>query len=92
MKLKNAPIPEGEEERECPICDSEGSIVLHEGDKVCRECQFTTSSESQRRDRDTSWADWHDHRDDEYDGFYGDGRIKFVGGFASAYEFGEDFF
>lgn len=92
MNLENAPIPEGEEERECPVCEREGSIVLHDGDKVCRNCQFTTSSESQRRREESAWDEWHDHRDDEYEGFYGDDRIKFVGGFSSAYEFGEDFF
>jgi hypothetical protein len=95
MEIETAPSTDNEDE-ECGICEAEGSFVLYDGDKVCKECGHAPAGGSGRDSLsdgggDTEWADWLQHRRDEYDGFYGEDRIKFVGGFASAYEFGSDF-
>lgn len=94
MNLENAPRPDDEEDRECSICDSENSFVLYEGERVCKECGYApTAGGTAVSTQNTSeeWDDWFEHRDEQYSGFHGTDRIKFVGGFASAYDFGADF-
>jgi len=91
MRLSNA--PRLDEERECPICDAEGKYVLYEGDKMCRTCGHVPSPSSIGGDEKGPWKQWHEHRkeNEEYSGFTGENRIKFVGGFAAAYVFDDDF-
>jgi len=91
MDIETAPSLD-EEDVECAVCDAEESFVIYEGDKVCKECGHAPSGGGRSVTTDDSeWADWLQHRREEYDGFYGEDRIKFVGGFAAAYEFGADF-
>lgn len=90
MDISTAPsVPNDDDEpTTCDVCSAENSYVLYDGDKVCSECghapdgrqeQFTTD------DVADPWAEWFSHRRAEYAGWYGEDRIKFVGGFASAY-------
>jgi hypothetical protein len=79
-------------DEECAICDGENTFVLYEGDKVCRQCGHAPSPKAgSSADEQSEWERWDEHRKDEYSGFYGDERIKFVGGFVAAYEFEDDF-
>lgn len=81
-------------ERECPLCGSEGTFVRFDFDTMCTSCSYSPADSGEsvpQKSVQTQWSDWHEHRDEEYDGFSGDERIKMVGGFAHAYQFGEDF-
>lgn len=89
MRLETAPTVE--EDHECAICGATGSFVLYDHDKVCRECGYVPSADDGDETEDDEWERWFEHRDEDYDGFRGEDRIKMVGGFASAYVFGEDF-
>jgi hypothetical protein len=86
MKLETAPTVESEEDVTCAVCDTENPFVLYDGEKVCTECGHTPTSGGRSVTHETDqWSSWLQHRRDEYDGFYGDERIKFVGGFEAAY-------
>jgi len=92
MELETAPSVDEAEEKECAVCDEEGTFVIYDGDKVCDNCGYAPAGggSSVTADED-EWQAWLVHRDEEYSGFYGEDRIKFAGGFASAYDFGADF-
>lgn len=92
MNLETAPKHDEGEDEECAICDGENTFVLYENDKVCKQCGHAPTSTDRPSDNtETEWSRWEQHRREEYSGFYGDERIKFVGGFTSAYQFEKDF-
>lgn len=80
------------EEADCPLCGKENAYVLRDNDKVCEECNYMPRAETTVESADP-WDEWHEHRrdNDDYSGFTGENRIKFVGGFTSAYVFEDDF-
>lgn len=89
MNIETAPsATDGvDEEPTCGVCGAEGSFVLYDRDKVCIECGHAPDG-GESLDAHNSgdrWVEWWQHRAANYDGFYGDGRIKMVGGFGSAY-------
>ena len=89
MNIETA--PSADEERECPICSTDGSYVEYGGDLVCLNCAHTPTPETTRSQDANPWGQWHKHRRDEYDGFYGEERVRMIGGFAATYDFGPDF-
>lgn len=69
---------------ECDEC--EGPLVMVKGDKRCNDCGLLSGSVVDDEPQ-TEWEEWHEHRreSDDYEGFTGQDRIKFVGGFISCY-------
>lgn len=95
MDIDTAPTADGEDDDdvECDNCAG-GTYVLYDGDKLCRDCGYIAGSGGGSREREVDdWAAWQQHRreHEDYSGFHGPDRIKMVGGFASAYDFGADF-
>ena len=65
----------------CDECD--GPYIMHEGDKMCARCGLLSgSADTEEVD---PWEEWREHRDEHYEGWTGEERIKMVGGFASPY-------
>jgi hypothetical protein len=93
MSVSEARRVEEDGQHDCPLCDSEAPYVLFDGDKMCENCGHTPGADGGggTASSDDEWADWREHRADMYEGFYGPDRIKFPGGFASAYVFEDDF-
>jgi len=82
-----------DEQHECPICEAEAPYVLYDDDKMCKHCGHVPGAPNDRAaDEETEWEQWVEHRAEMYAGFTGPDRVKMVGGFASAYDFGSDFF
>lgn len=91
MTLENAPsvsnaVEDEDDVEVCDVCDAKQSFVLYEHDKVCKECGFTPSGDDTSQYEQETWDDWWEHRRNQYSGFYGDERVKMVGGFARPYE------
>lgn len=77
-----------ESQHECPVCMAE-AYVLYEHEKMCANCGHTPSPEGSSGLVTTpreEWKDWHQHRREEYEGWYGEDRIRFPGGFVGAYD------
>jgi ribosomal protein S27AE len=89
MNIDTAPQIE-DEERECPNCGEDGTFVRYDGDTVCSECHYTSTPSNRISDREPQWSWWWKHRRDEYSGWYGDERVRMVGGFYSAWDY-DDF-
>jgi hypothetical protein len=85
--VSEIPVDE-ERQHECPLCGAEAPYVLYDGDKMCGECGHVPGVGGDDKDAHESWRE---HRRENYSGWTGPDRIKFPGGFASAYDFGEDF-
>lgn len=93
MKLETAPRVEyGDDEDDpinCPLCEGELTYVKYEHDTVCIECGHVRGAQQSRgqRTRTSVWEEWWEHRrtSDEYEGWYGENRIRMVGGFRSSY-------
>jgi len=85
------PAPSLSEDRECPICENEGTYVDIGFNGVCTVCSHAPDSKEYEGGDDDGWTPWFEHRDDRYSGLHGDDRKKCVGGFAAAYEFDTDF-
>jgi hypothetical protein len=91
MDIESAPSVE-DDDSECGLCGREGTFVLYDGDRLCKHCGYApTSNNTMDTTEDSEWEGWLTHRNSEYSGFFGPDRVKFVGGFASAYEFESDF-
>ena len=88
--FENARRVDEDGQHECPVCGADAPYVLYDGDKMCVECGHVPGVGGRSKDT-TEWQEWLSHRDNEYSGWHGPERIKFVGGFASAYVFEEDF-
>lgn len=80
-----------DEEGDCPNCGLENAYVLRDDDKVCENCNYMPRAVSHTPDDTDEWEQWWEHRrqSDEYSGFEGENRIKFVGGFVLPYIDGE---
>lgn len=90
MDMESAPSVAESEEQECALCGNEGTFVIYDGDKVCTTCGHAPDNTTSVTTNGDEFEDWLDERS-EYSGWYGQDRIKFAGGFASAYDFGSDF-
>lgn len=93
MGIDTAPVAnEDDEDAECDNCEG-GTYVLYDGDKLCRDCGYLAGSRPRQTEDGDEWSSWQQHRRDheDYSGWYGEDRIKMVGGFAAAYEFESDF-
>lgn len=67
-------------------CDCGGEFVMHDGDKLCADCGLVSGSESVDVEVEGPWGNWwEERRSSDYSGWTGKDRIKFVGGFVSAY-------
>lgn len=78
-------------QHECPLCDAEAPYVLYDGDKMCENCGHTPGAGGDGGGDESDDERWRKHRRENYSGWYGPERIKFPGGFASAYDFESDF-
>jgi len=94
MKLDDAPVAD-DEDPSCTNCKN-GTYVIYDGDRVCNQCGHLSGTGDgdvrtyRERHLTDEWRNWERERDD-YDGFRGPDRVKFVGSFARAYDFGPDF-
>jgi ribosomal protein L37AE/L43A len=86
MKLSQARYVEEDAQHECPVCGADEEYVLYEGDKMCSECGHAPDPGARRSvtANESPWESWWDHRE-QYDGFYGENRVRMVGGFVSTY-------
>lgn len=93
MPVVDGPPDPNAAEQDCPVCSTEGGYVRHGTDSVCAYCGHVRGARSPQVDADTPWRDWHSHRrsNEDYEGWTGENRIRFVGGFSSAYIFEDDF-
>lgn len=88
MSIDSAPKPENEP-FECVECGDD--YVMYDGDKVCVACGAMPGPTIDQTEGD-HWRQWQNHRrtSDDYEGWHGEDRIKFVGGFLSPWDFTED--
>lgn len=98
MEIDTAPTAERDGDAECDQDECNGEYVYYDGDRVCRSCGYvsgtgddTAVSYRNKHLTDARIAFERERRKDEYSGWYGPDRIKFVGGFAGSYDFGKDF-
>lgn len=91
MSGASGPYDPNAEEKECPICEHEGDYVLIDHDSMCEHCGHVNGSKGATKDL-TEWEEWWRHRRNygDYEGWTGEDRIKFVGGFGAVYEWGAD--
>lgn len=99
MDIDTAPVADRADDAECDVDGCGGVYVLYDGDRVCRVCGHLSGTggnepmDYREKHLPKAWVSFEKTRDsDKYSGFTGQDRIKFVGGFASAYDFGPDFF
>lgn len=99
MDISNAPVADREDDAECDVESCGGTYVLYDNDRVCDECGHLSGTGNRNGDSTMGyreehlpepWVEYEKERE-QYSGFYGEDRIKFPGGFASAYDFGDDF-
>lgn len=87
------PVPE-DEQHECGACGAEDPFVTvggSHGEKMCSECHVLPNQSRERvSQHSTPWETFRERRS-QYSGFHGPERVKFVGGFARAYDFEKDF-
>lgn len=79
-----------DDDRECPVCGAEdGSYVRYRGDTVCSRCGHVPTPSNPDFTTETPWEDWWKRRraNDDYDGWYGEDRIRMIGGFIGAYDY-----
>lgn len=92
VDIETAPRAHNEDET-CPICEESAYVLVDcEREKVCANCLHAPQSTPERTvSPDSEWTEWHRYRrKDEISGFYGSDRIKFIGGFHGAWDFGND--
>lgn len=99
MNLNRRPVADSDDDdAECDVTGCEGTYVMHEHDRVCMHCGHISgtgekNADYRERHMPDPWVRFEKARNSEkYDGFYGPDRVKFVGGFVSAYKFGDDFY
>ena len=96
MNIDTAPVAGREDDAECERDDCGGTYVLYDGDRVCRRCGHLSGTGDaddvtyRQRHLTDAWREYERERE-KYEGFTGEDRIKFPGGFVSAYDFGPDF-
>lgn len=97
MEIDTAPVADREGDAECDIEECGGTYVLYDGDRVCRRCGHLSGTGGDNMDQTyrqkqipEPWVEYEQERE-KYDGFHGEDRIKFPGGFAQTYDFGPDF-
>jgi hypothetical protein len=80
-------VEEAGEPVECDLCGAEDTYVDGTDDVYCTECGHSRTASVGRESAATSGGAWEAFFEERsnYDGFYGRGRVKFVGGFAGAY-------
>lgn len=81
--------PAVHEPLECESC--EVGFVKYDGDKFCPECGILSGSSLNEEPTD-EWREWQIRRreNDDWEGWYGEERVKVVGSFLSAWCFEED--
>lgn len=72
-------------DRECSQCE-DGVYYKYDDDLLCGTCHYTPDRTSSYSgvNGDGEWERWWDERE-QYDGFYGPDRVRFVGGFPGSY-------
>jgi len=78
MNLTEAPEIEYDS-GECSVCGAKNTFVRLDGTKTCSNCQYAPEPPHERGVDE--WEQWWERRSEQYSGFYGNGRIKMVGGF-----------
>lgn len=74
---------------ECDGC--EGPLIMDDnGDKRCFDCGLLASAVEVEKETTNPWCEWREHRRENYSGWYGDERVKMVGGFLGAWDFEND--
>lgn len=73
----------------CPVCE-DGELLQHEHERFCASCHTVIDSDTFPDSTDSLWERWWSHRTDEYDSFYGDERVRMVGGFTRPWFYGDD--
>lgn len=83
-------MSDGDETETCPKCDT-AEYVETEEDKYCPNCYYAPegSQASRTLTNQSAWSRWHEHRE-QYSGWFGSDRVRFVGGFLGCWDFGED--
>lgn len=76
--------------RECTVCD-EGEYMRDGYELICSQCQHTPAHDDLRPTEGPGTWDLFNQSRADYSGFYGDERVKMVGGFARVYDFETDF-
>lgn len=75
-------------------CDECGGPIVIDGedeDKFCASCGLLTTVDTIEPDEvESDWEKWRDHRRDEYSGWYGEDRIRFVGGFKGPWIYADE--
>jgi hypothetical protein len=73
-------------EQECTVCE-DGTYIRLENEKVCDTCQHSPAKNLTITTEKDVWTAFQTYRreNEDYNGWYGPDRIKFVGGFAGPY-------
>lgn len=88
--MEGARYVEDDMQHDCPLCGAKSPYVLYDGDKMCEHCGHVPGAGGDV-DEQSEYEQWREHRRANYSGWTGPERVKFPGGFKSAYQFGEDF-
>jgi hypothetical protein len=85
-KIHNDDEDDSDEYVACDNCES-GTYVLFDGDKVCDTCGVLAKRPEGVSRTSNPWGSWVEHRrsHDDYSGWFGEDRIKMVGGFIHPY-------
>jgi hypothetical protein len=92
MNVDDAPETE-DEENEGGIEGCDGTYVEYENDVICNECGHVRGTGTDKdamnyreRHLPDRWLEYERERaKEQYNGFHGENRVKFVGGFAAPY-------
>jgi len=68
-------------DEECHVCGDEGTFTIEDDDRYCTNCYYVPTQQTERPTRKSKWRRFWDYRDSAYDGTYGHGRKRCVGGF-----------
>lgn len=88
MQIETAPLDPAKVDSTCDHCGAENTYVEYDHDTVCSECGHvpTPSLATESLDTRSEWEKWWEHRrEEDYEGWYGEDRVKFVGSFTYEY-------
>jgi hypothetical protein len=69
----------------CTIQDCDGEYVYEDGTKYCDTCHYAPTKQPSTNQKGV-WESFWSHRRDNYSGFYGQERVRMIGGFFNPYD------
>jgi len=77
---------------ECPVDECEGELLQADHERFCSECHTVMDEATFPNNNRSLYERWHEHRNKEYSGFYGEDRVKMIGGFEAPWIYNDESF